>query len=105
MNQAASNPSQTIFDAKRLIGRRFADREVQGELPHWPFRVSPGEGDKPFIEVEFRGETRAFSPEVSPRSDGGGGTEPEPPNGGGGDPNRVDGAVCRRRSPQWCWPR
>lgn len=62
-NQAAANPTNTIFDAKRLIGRRFRDTNVQNDMKHWPFKVVEGKGEKPEIEVEFKGETKRFQPE------------------------------------------
>jgi heat shock protein 1/8 len=61
-NQVAMNPHNTVFDAKRLIGRRFADQEVQSDMKHWPFTVIDKQG-KPYIQVEFKGETKTFSPE------------------------------------------
>ncbi|KAJ3353026.1 70-kilodalton heat shock protein [Entophlyctis luteolus] len=61
-NQVAMNPLNTVFDAKRLIGRRFGDQEVQSDMKHWPFKVVDKE-TKPMIEVEFKGETKVFSPE------------------------------------------
>src|SRR3954465_13825769 len=61
-NQVAMNPINTVFDAKRLIGRRFNDAEVQSDMKHWPLKVL-AKGDKPFIEVEFRGEAKQFTPE------------------------------------------
>ncbi|KAK9467209.1 heat shock protein 70 family [Lipomyces arxii] len=61
-NQAAMNPANTVFDAKRLIGRKFSDAEVQGDMKHFPFKVVD-KGGKPMIEVEFKGETKTFSPE------------------------------------------
>jgi len=61
-NQVAMNPHNTVFDAKRLIGRRFADAEVQADMKHWPFKVID-KGSKPIIEVEYKGETKTFSPE------------------------------------------
>jgi len=62
-NQVAMNPSNTVFDAKRLIGRKFSDSVVQGDMKHWPFKVVSGAGDKPLIEVAFKGETKKFQPE------------------------------------------
>ncbi len=53
------NPYNTVFDAKRLIGRKFDDVEVQSDLKHFPFRVFSKSG-KPVIEVEYRGETKQF---------------------------------------------
>jgi L1 cell adhesion molecule like protein len=61
-NQVAMNPHNTVFDAKRLIGRRFADAEVQADMKHWPFKVIDKEG-KPIIEVEYKGEAKTFTPE------------------------------------------
>ncbi|KAJ6096740.1 hypothetical protein N7486_007486 [Penicillium sp. IBT 16267x] len=61
-NQVAMNPHNTVFDAKRLIGRRFTDAEVQADMKHWPFKVIEKE-TKPVIEVEFKGEVKQFTPE------------------------------------------
>src|SRR5271156_5133640 len=61
-NQVAMNPTNTVFDAKRLIGRKFADAEVQADMKHFPFKVIE-KGGKPLIEVEFKGETKHFTPE------------------------------------------
>jgi L1 cell adhesion molecule like protein len=62
-NQTASNPYNTVFDAKRLIGRKFSDSVVQSDMKHWPFTVVKKEGDKPHIEVTFKGEKKTFAPE------------------------------------------
>jgi heat shock protein 1/8 len=61
-NQVAMNPNNTVFDAKRLIGRKFDDPTVQADMKHWPFTVVNDEG-KPKIQVEFKNETKRFSPE------------------------------------------
>ncbi|KAK7116711.1 heat shock protein 68-like [Littorina saxatilis] len=61
-NQAAMNPENTVFDAKRLIGRRFTDDSVQKDMKHWPFKVV-SDGGKPVVEVEFKGETKRLAPE------------------------------------------
>ncbi|GAA5862636.1 hypothetical protein JCM5296_000075 [Sporobolomyces johnsonii] len=61
-NQVAMNPHNTVFDAKRLIGRKFADQEVQSDMKHWPFKVID-KGTKPIIQVEYKGETKEFTPE------------------------------------------
>ncbi|EER33223.1 heat shock protein SSA1 [Candida tropicalis MYA-3404] len=61
-NQAAMNPSNTVFDAKRLIGRKFNDPEVQTDIKHFPFKVID-KGGKPNVEVEYKGETKVFTPE------------------------------------------
>lgn len=62
-NQAAANYANTIFDAKRLIGRQFTDPIVQADMKLWPFRVVPDQNGKPQVQVEYRGETHQFSPE------------------------------------------
>ena len=61
-NQCAMNPSNTVFDAKRLIGRRFDDPVIQDDLKHWPFAVVDRDG-KPIIKVQHKGEDKEFSPE------------------------------------------
>jgi len=62
-NQGNLNPSNTVFDAKRLIGRKFSDPVVQDDMKHWPFKVVCKEGEKPYIQVEYKGETKTFAPE------------------------------------------
>ncbi|KAJ7124957.1 heat shock protein 70 [Mycena epipterygia] len=57
-----SNPTNTIFDAKRLIGRNMEDRNVKQDIKHWPFQVNEKNG-KPSITVQYQGENRDFSPE------------------------------------------
>ncbi|KAG6674793.1 hypothetical protein I3842_15G063200 [Carya illinoinensis] len=63
MNQAAMNPINTVFDAKRLIGRRFSDASVQADMKLWPFKVIRGPGDKPMIVVDYKGEEKQFAAE------------------------------------------
>ncbi|KAI9157285.1 hypothetical protein LWI28_019827 [Acer negundo] len=62
-NQVAKNPTNTVFDAKRLIGRRFTDASVQSDIKHWPFKVIPGPTDKPMIVVTYKGEEKQLSAE------------------------------------------
>jgi len=62
-NQCSRNPTNTIFDAKRLIGRKFSDPIVKADMKLWPFVVKEGKGQRPVIEVSFKGETRQFFPE------------------------------------------
>ncbi|KAK4154731.1 78 kDa glucose-regulated protein [Chaetomidium leptoderma] len=62
-NQFASNPTNTVFDIKRLIGRSFSDKGVRADMKHMPFKVTAGQGDKPVVEVDVGGEARQFSPE------------------------------------------
>ena len=57
---AASNPTNTVFDAKRLIGRHFRDSSVQSDMKHWPFKVFEGRNGKPEIQVQYKGETKTF---------------------------------------------
>eukprot|EP00494_Astrolonche_serrata_P023519 UN23777 len=61
-NQVAMNPTNTIFDAKRLIGRKFDDATVQSDMKLWPFTVI-NVGNKPKLEVEYKGEKKQFFPE------------------------------------------
>jgi len=61
-NQAATNPENTIYDAKRLIGRKFNDETVQADMKLWPFKVISRD-TRPYLEVKFKGEKRVFSPE------------------------------------------
>ncbi|QPH06273.1 Heat shock 70 kDa protein [Epichloe festucae Fl1] len=61
-NQVAMNPQNTVFDAKRLIGRKFDDPEVQADMKHFPFKVIERQG-KPMVKVEFKGEEKEFTPE------------------------------------------
>uniref|UniRef100_A0A2N9IPJ4 Uncharacterized protein n=1 Tax=Fagus sylvatica TaxID=28930 RepID=A0A2N9IPJ4_FAGSY len=62
-NQVARNPSNSVFDAKRLIGRRFSDPLVQSNINLWPFKVIEGPSDKPMIVVNYKGEEKHFSAE------------------------------------------
>jgi L1 cell adhesion molecule like protein len=62
-NQVSMNPENTIFDAKRLIGRKVDDVSVQTDMKHWPFVIVAKDGGKPHIQVDFKGEQKVFSPE------------------------------------------
>lgn len=61
-SQVAMNPSNTVFDAKRLIGRWYTDETVQADMNHWPFKVI-NDGGKPKIQVEYKGGKKTFTPE------------------------------------------
>lgn len=61
-NQVAMNPMNTIFDAKRLIGRKFNDTAVQNDAKTWPFKLV-NVGGKPNVQVEYQGESKVLSPE------------------------------------------
>jgi len=61
-NQVAMNPANTVFDAKRLIGRKYDDTTVQQDMKHWPFKVVDVES-KPKIEVEYKCDRKSFTPE------------------------------------------
>lgn len=61
-SMVASNPTNTVFDAKRLIGQNFNDEKVQADMKHFTYNVIDKDG-KPFIEVEFKGEKKVFAPE------------------------------------------
>ncbi|XP_061338330.1 heat shock cognate 70 kDa protein 2-like isoform X3 [Gastrolobium bilobum] len=62
-NQVAMNPLNTVFDAKRLIGRRVSDSSVQSDMKLWPFKVVAAAGDKPMIGVNYKGEEKLFAAE------------------------------------------
>jgi len=62
-NQSARNPENTVFDAKRLIGRKFDDAVVKSDCKLWPFTVKNGNQGRPVIEVMYKGEKRTFFPE------------------------------------------
>jgi len=62
-NQVAMNATNTVFDAKRLIGRKFTDPAVQDDAKHWPFKLKAGANDKPVICVQFKGEDKEFAAE------------------------------------------
>jgi L1 cell adhesion molecule like protein len=61
-NSASSNPTNTVFDAKRLIGKKYSDQSVQSDMKHFSYDVIDKDG-KPFIKVNFKNEERVFSPE------------------------------------------
>jgi len=61
-NQTAMNPTNTVFDAKRLIGRKFDEDAVQSDMKHWPFTVI-NDSAKPKIQVDYKNETKTFFPE------------------------------------------
>ncbi|XBI49129.1 hypothetical protein VPH35_112750 [Triticum aestivum] len=62
-NQAAMNHANTVFDAKRLIGRRFSEESVQGDMKLWPFKVISGPSNRPMTLVKYRGEEKQFAAE------------------------------------------
>ena len=61
-NQSSQNPENTIFDAKRLIGRVFNDSSTQSDIKHFPFKVKDKD-NKPIIEAQYKGEAKDFQPE------------------------------------------
>ena len=61
-NQLTSNPENTVFDIKRLIGRRFNEPSVQSDIKHYPFTVL-NKGDKPYVQVNVGSESKTFAPE------------------------------------------
>lgn len=62
-NQCSMNPTNTVFDAKRLIGRKFDDPAIQSDMKHWPFKVTSDTNGRPLINVEYNSETKTFRPE------------------------------------------
>lgn len=68
LNNCSKHPNAVytrvvISDAKRLIGRKFDDGSVQSDMKHWPFKVMNAGGGKPKVQVEYKGETKTFTPE------------------------------------------
>ncbi|KAK5987907.1 Endoplasmic reticulum chaperone BiP [Cladobotryum mycophilum] len=61
-NQAASNPTNTIYDIKRLIGRKFNEKDIQNDIKHFPYKVIDRDG-KPVVQVKANGEKKIFTPE------------------------------------------
>ncbi|KAJ9098149.1 hypothetical protein QFC21_004478 [Naganishia friedmannii] len=61
-NQAPQNPENTVFDAKRMVGRQFAESDMQKDMKHWPFKVV-NKGGKPMIKVKHRDDFKEFTPE------------------------------------------
>jgi len=61
-NQATINPSNTVFDVKRLIGRKYKDKTVQADKKMFPFNIISKDG-KPYVEVQVEGKKRSFAPE------------------------------------------
>ncbi|KAI9759355.1 MAG: ATPase with role in protein import into the ER [Chaenotheca gracillima] len=61
-NQAAANPKRTVYDVKRMIGRKFADKDVQADMKHFPFDVVAKDG-KPMVKVDVSGSSKTFTPE------------------------------------------
>jgi len=61
-NQASSNPTNTVFDAKRLIGRKYSDKTVVADRKLWPFEIK-NKDNKPYVQVVYKGETKQFAPE------------------------------------------
>merc|ERR1712130_483197 len=61
--QSSRNPVNTVFDAKRLIGKKFKDSVVQKDIKHFPFIVKPGKDDKPIIEITYKNEKKEYHPE------------------------------------------
>ncbi|KAM0053836.1 putative Heat shock protein 70 family [Helianthus debilis subsp. tardiflorus] len=59
-NQVAMNPANTVFDSKRLIGRKFSDSKVQKDIKLWPFKVIKGPSDTPKIVVTYNGQKKEF---------------------------------------------
>ncbi len=62
-NQASQNPENTIFDAKRLIGRNFSDQCTQNDIKHFPFKVID-KNNKPIIQASYKGELKDFQPPI-----------------------------------------
>ncbi len=59
-NALHTNPKNTVFDAKRLIGRQMSDKDLQKDIKHWPFLVKENAQGKPSIQVSYNGEAKEF---------------------------------------------
>ena len=62
-NQCVSNPENTVFDTKRLIGKSFTDASVKTDMAHWPFKLKADAANKPTICVKYKGEDKEFHAE------------------------------------------
>jgi heat shock protein 1/8 len=62
-NSVSSNVENTVFDSKRMIGKKFSDPSLQSDKKFWPFKVEAGQNDKPVIKVQYNGEEKSFNPE------------------------------------------
>lgn len=62
-NQASSNPENTIYDAKRLIGRKFSDKGLQKDLKYMSYQIKADKDDKPLICAKYKGEDKTYQPE------------------------------------------
>ena len=62
-NQASMNPTNTVYDAKRLIGRKYDDDDVQNEMKNLSYKIESDKDKKPRICVQYKGEDKSFSPE------------------------------------------
>ena len=62
-NQSSMNPENTVYDAKRLIGRKFSESTIQSDIKHFPFGVTADENDKPIINVQYQNEQKKYHPE------------------------------------------
>ena len=102
-NQVAMNPLNTVFDAKRLIGRKFSDPTIQHDMTHGPFTVVAGPGDKPLIHGAAaggggeRGASRARAQEAAAPT-----PTPPPPRSQCTTRARTR-RLRQRRSAPWCW--
>ncbi|KAL7811430.1 molecular chaperone bip1 [Trichoderma aethiopicum] len=61
-NQAAANPTNTVYDIKRLIGRKFDEKDIQADIKHFPYKVIEKNG-KPVVQVQVNGQKKQFTPE------------------------------------------
>ena len=64
-HQSSANPENTVFDAKRLIGRKFSESTLQSDIKQFPFNVTSDENDKPIINVHYKEEEKKYHPEES----------------------------------------